>query len=89
MGSFNVFNPAERLFRKAVKQTKKQLGNFTRTITGGNTDSKPQVESQADIFAREEKEQLEARRRAMAGLTQTSTLGSGTPQTTRKSVLGV
>ena len=46
-------------------------------------------ESAADKLAREEKESLEARRKAIAGLTQTSPLGAGTPQTARKSVLGV
>ena len=49
----------------------------------------PAPESQADTLAREEKETLEARRKAIAGLTQTSSLGAGTPQTARKSVLGV
>lgn len=48
-----------------------------------------QTESASDTFAQSQEEELEARRRAISGLTQTSSLGAGSPTTARRQLLGV
>lgn len=89
MGIEKIFSPGIRLFKKGIKQTKRSFGNLSRSITGGNTDTAPVQESESDRLAREEKDKLENIRRARSSLTQTSTLGSGDPKTSRATVLGV
>ena len=47
------------------------------------------TESEASSLSRKQRKKVKARTDATAGLTQTSSLGAGSPQTSRASVLGV
>ena len=63
------------------------ISAFTSGLGGDKQQAAPTPA--ADTAIGDTKEAMEARRKAIAGLTQTSTLGAGKPTTARSKVLGV
>lgn len=94
-----VFKSVLKPIRRVIKSNPITSGIFQATglesisnqIIGpeGGGDAAAPAETPAEELATTETEDLERRRRAIASLTQTSSLGAGTPTTTRRSVLGV